>query len=173
MAQNTHTIWARARRALRRFSRRQEGAVLVEFALTLPLMLLFFAIIMESGRTFWAYQMVNSGVRDASRYIARAAPRNLCTVVGGSLASYNGVATTIVSNNNAGNGVLPASVTVDSVTATLGCEAGTYRGGTAPIARVQANITVQYPMGFVFDWFGDEVGYAQAIVADESRIFGQ
>lgn len=154
-----------------RFMRNRDGAVLVEFALTLPLMLLFFAIIMESARTFWSYQMVIAGVRDASRYVARAAPRDICTN-GGSLAAYTTQATNIVKQNRAGNGVMPATVTVNTVSPSLKCVAGSYRNGAA-IARVQATITVQYPLGFLFGWHGNEVGFATATVVDESRIYNQ
>lgn len=146
--------------------------MIVEFALTMPLMLLFFAIMMESARTAWAYQMVNSGVRDASRYVARVAPRDICST-GGNLNGYTTQVTNIVTQNRAGLGVMPATVVVNSVTPSLTCVTGSYRNGPVGVATVSANITVQYPMGFIFDWFGDAVGQATTVVADDARIFGQ
>jgi len=42
-----------------------------EFALTLPILLLIFAGGWEFARALWTYDMLNKGVRDATRYIAR------------------------------------------------------------------------------------------------------
>ena len=58
---------------------------MVEFAILLPILLLVFAVIVEGGRLMWSYQTVVAGVRDATRYVARAAPANICST-GGSLA---------------------------------------------------------------------------------------
>ena len=57
-----------------RFAEREDGAALVEFALLLPIFLLLFAMAVEGSRTFWSYQTAIAGVRDAARYVARAAP---------------------------------------------------------------------------------------------------
>jgi len=156
---------------LQRFQRDESGAILVEFALVLPLMLVFFAVIGESARTFWSYQQVISGVRDASRYLARVAPLDICDT-GGSLVGYTGSITNIVKLDRNGSGIFPSTITVNSVTPTLTCVTGSFRNGPASIAQVSANITIDFPMGFIFDFFGDAVGSATTVVADQSRIYG-
>ncbi|NHX27636.1 pilus assembly protein, partial [Escherichia coli] len=97
---------------------------------------------------------------------------DICTT-GGNLSGYTTQVTNIVINNQAGLGVMPSTVVVNSVTPSLTCYTGTYRNGPVPVATVSANITIQYPMGFIFDWFGDAVGQATTVVADDARIFGQ
>ena len=159
--------------AVRRFLAGERGAVLVEFALIFPMMLLFFAIMFESARTYWSYQIAISGVRDAARYVARVAPVGICNGGGGSLAGYTTKATEIVSNDMAGNGMFPATVTLNSVTLSHTCVTGTYRTSPAPVAAVSANLTIQFPMGFIFGWFGSSLNTATTTVQDQSRIIGQ
>ena len=61
------------------FRKANSGAALVEFAICLPLLLLVMAIIVEGTRITWTYQAAASGVRDATRMIARLAPDDICT----------------------------------------------------------------------------------------------
>jgi len=51
--------------------RRDEGASAVEFALTLPLLILLAFGLFEAGRAFYTYNVANSSVRDAARFAAR------------------------------------------------------------------------------------------------------
>lgn len=60
-------------RSIRRFGRSSSGSMTVEFVATLPIILAALAFIFEFGRAVWAHQIVTKGVRDASRYISRAA----------------------------------------------------------------------------------------------------
>jgi len=162
----------------RRFADAEQGAVLVEFALVFPLMLLFFAIMIESARTYWSYQIAIGGVRDAARYVARVAPLNICTV-GGNLTGYTSSLTTIIDSDLAGTGVFPSTITlatVDPVVVSHTCETapvGSYRIGDVPVATVRANLIIQFPMGFIFDWYGDGIGFATTAVEDQARIIGQ
>lgn len=162
----------------RRFAGAEQGAVLVEFALIFPLMLLFFAIMIESARTYWGYQIAIAGVRDAVRYVARVAPVNICNA-GGTLTGYTTRLTTIIDSDLSGTGVFPPTIaltTVNPVVVSHTCETapvGTYRIGDVPIATVRANFTIQFPMGFIFDWYGDGIGFATTAVVDQARIIGQ
>ncbi|MCB2131090.1 MAG: pilus assembly protein, partial [Rhodobacteraceae bacterium] len=56
-------------RSLRRLLRRDDGAILVEFALALPILLIFFAVIVEGTRMMKNYHTAISGVRDATRFM--------------------------------------------------------------------------------------------------------
>lgn len=156
----------------KRFQRAEEGAILVEFALVLPLMLLFFAIMIESAHTFWNYQVAVSGVRDASRYLGRVVPVNICNPMG-SLNGYGTIVGEIVSQNMNLNPAFSSTVSIDGIDLTLSCENGTYRVNPAPVATVQARLTIQYPLGALFGLFGNELTSVQTVVSDQTRIIGQ
>ena len=64
---------------LHRFRRAEDGTALVEFAISLPLILVVSFGTINSMRLFWSYQAAVAGVRDAARYVARMAPDNICT----------------------------------------------------------------------------------------------
>jgi len=156
----------------RRFNARENGAILVEFALVLPLMLLFFAVMVESARLFWTYQTAISGVRDAGRYLAKIAPVDIC-LNGGNLTSYNPTLKNIVENDISGGSLLVPLVSLNSVTTSLTCVAGTYRISPAPVATVTANVTVQFPFGAVFGLFGNSFTSVTTNISDQVRVFGQ
>ncbi len=157
---------------LSRFRRDESGATLVEFALVLPMLLVIFGVIIEGGRLFWSYQTTISGVRDATRYLARAAPNDICTS-GGSVAGFSGQLTTIVQQSSGGVGLLPNGITVTSVTPSFACVTGSYRGGTVPIATVTANLTVTFPLSGLFTFFGGgNLTTLNTTVTDRNRIYG-
>ncbi|WP_158266808.1 TadE/TadG family type IV pilus assembly protein [Alsobacter soli] len=51
--------------------RDERGAVAVEAALVLPLVIAFAFAIFEFGRIFYDYELAQTGVRDAARFLAR------------------------------------------------------------------------------------------------------
>ncbi|MCK0104206.1 TadE/TadG family type IV pilus assembly protein [Pseudohalocynthiibacter sp. F2068] len=157
---------------LRRFLDAETGAILVEFSLVLPVMLLFFAVAVESTRMFWSYQTAISGVRDAGRYLARVAPVDIC-LSGGSLAGYAGSLKQIVEKDIGGTTLLPSTITINSVTPSLTCVTGSYRVNPAPIATVTANMTIQFPFGSILGLFGSGLTSTTTTITDQSRIFGQ
>lgn len=169
----------------KRFGRDEEGAALVEFAMTIPILFIIFAVIIEGGRLFWGYQAVIAGVRDATRYVARAAPRDVCTA--GGISAYQSTAERIVRTRmGAGNpSVFPGGIVVTSVvpsaltyTAPVG-STWAYRGGTVCVAQVTANIDVYFPFKNVFTLFGGgalvdrtSANGNDIQVTDEQRIYG-
>lgn len=58
----------------KRFAGEQEGTVLVETLLAVPVMLLLTFGILEFGNMMWQRQQMQVGVRDAARYWARCRP---------------------------------------------------------------------------------------------------
>ena len=162
----------RMRRAIARLAGRDDGAVLVEFALVFPIMLLFFAVIAESSRLLWSYQMAIEGVRDAGRYLARIAPVDIC-LTGGSVTGYAAELKTIVEEDIGGGGLFPPMVTVNAVTPAVACVPGSYRTDPAPIASVSADLTITFPLGGIFGLFGSSLTSATTTVTDSSRIYGQ
>ncbi len=166
-----HQEKSRRSSALARFLADESGAQLLEFAIVLPLMLLVFAVIVEGGRLMWSYQSVVSGVRDATRYLARIAPRDLCSA-GGSVSGYAALLTTIVGNANEGGSVLPSGVTVTAVTPSLTCPAGTFRSDEAPIVSVRADVRVTFPFVRLFEFAGGARPTLNTHVTDQSRVYG-
>ncbi len=162
----------RYRFPFKRFARNDDGAILVEFGLVMPVMLLLLAVTLESARLMWSYQSVIAGVRDASRYLSRVTPADICTS-GGSVAGLTTTLKSIVEQDINGNNLFPSSVTVNSVTPSLSCVSGTYRMNPAPVGQVSANITIQFPLGGILTLFGSGATSVTTDVADTSRIFGQ
>jgi Flp pilus assembly protein TadG len=157
---------------VRRFRKSEDGAAVVEFVLCLPVMILFFGLLVEFGRLYWGYQSTLIGVRDATRYLARVAPVDIC-LTGGSLGHHEAALKSMIENDRAGTSVMPRQVTVNSVTATYACVSGTYRTSPAPVATVAAQVTVQFPLGFALDIFSASISSVTTTVADSSRIYGQ
>lgn len=156
---------------IRRFAADESGAQLVEFAIVLPVMLLVFAVIVEGARMMWSYQTVIAGVRDATRFLARVAPRNICDA-GGDVTGYAATLTGIVRNASDGRSILPSGVTVTAVEPSLTCNAGTYRSDMAPIVTVRADVLVTFPFAGLFTLVGGDRPALQTSVTDQSRVYG-
>ncbi|MBV1867312.1 MAG: pilus assembly protein [Marinosulfonomonas sp.] len=161
-----------ANRGRRSFMREERGAALVEFAIILPMMLLIFAVIIEGSRMMISFQAAISGVRDATRYLSRVAPVDICSTSGGSVASYSAQLHTIVSQGISGNSVFPTAVTVNFVTPSFNCVAGTYRVNPAGVAQVTANVTITFPFAGLFTLNGQNLPQITTNVTDAARIFG-
>lgn len=159
------------RNRLGRFARDEGAAALVEFAIMLPVMLLVFAVIIEGSRLMISFQGAISGVRDATRYLSRVVPTDICTA-GGSVAAHGPKLQSIVGQSITGNAVLPSSVTLNSVTPTFTCVSGTYRLSPSPVAQVTANVTIVFPFAGIFGLNGTALGQITTNVTDSSRIFG-
>lgn len=156
---------------LRAFRGDESGAALVEFALLLPTFLLFLGISVEGARTFWSYQSTVTGVRDAARFVSRAAGGDICTS-GASLSVWNSRLTQIVRDTQAGPSLFPAAVSIDAVTAALACTSGNFRSGPAPVATVTATLTIDYPFRGLFGLMNIDMPAVTTVVSDSARIVG-
>ncbi len=168
------TTCAKSRGRTRAFARAEDGAVLVEFAMVLPMMLLVFAVIIEGSRMMFAYQSVIGGVRDATRYLARVAPGDICAT-GGSLTGHAPKLMTIVAQSTTGGAILPGAVTVTAVTPSLACigTAGTYRVSPAPVATVSAQLQINLPFSGLLSFFGGQAATSiTTTVSDSAKVFG-
>lgn len=153
-----------------RFKRCESGAPMVEFAMVMPLILLFLAVIIEGGRITWIHQVTSAGVRDASRMIARIAPLDLCAA--GTVGTYDALATDIVQNQLGGSTVIPGGATLLDVTPTCISRTGTYRLDPTSVVEVTADVRIDLIFGGIFDFFGDGVGPLNIQIADQSRVYG-
>lgn len=159
------------RKTFRKTLRDDKGTALVEFAILMPILLLVFAVTIEGGRLMWSYQTVAAGVRDASRYLARITPEDICTA-GGSVAGTTSDLEDIVRQSINGSSLFPAGITVNSVTPSLSCIVGIYRVSPAPIAQVSASLTVTFPFAGLFSFAGQSLGQITTSITDQSRIYG-
>ncbi|SMO56670.1 TadE/TadG family type IV pilus assembly protein [Ruegeria faecimaris] len=157
-------------RFLSRFRRCESGAPMVEFAMVLPVILLFFVVIIEGSRITWIHQATSAGVRDASRMIARIAPLDLCSA--GGVASYDAMATDIVANRLGGGAHLPVGTTLVDVTPTCISRSGSYRIDPTSVVEVTAKIQIDFILGNVLGLFGGAVSTLDTVISDQSRVFG-
>ena len=156
---------------LRRFRRDDDGAALVEFALILPVMVLFFAVAIEGSRMMWSYQATIAGVRDATRFLGRSVQTDVCAK-GASLAGWEARVTQIVRDTTDGSALFPASISIDRVVPTLTCFGGNFHLATTPVATVTADLTITWPFADVLSFFGATLPTTRTQVADTGRIFG-
>lgn len=179
---------------IQRFSKREDGVALVEFALFLPLFLLSFFVIVEFARVFFAYQGAIVGVRDAARYMARVVPADICVDAGGvgdvlEGAAYNNVDAVngrhdaiyqIVWRNmdTEDTSLLPVNVFLLDVDAVYRCvlDEGAYRQEEVPVVIVAADIEIRLPLIGILEfnnveWINNLSNITHTVI-DESRIFG-
>lgn len=157
----------------RQFWRREEGAILVEFAISLPLILMLAFLSIESMRLFWSYQAAIAGVRDATRYLARVAPSDLCTS-GGNVTGYASQLEAIVETTISGAALFPAGVTVTSLTATHTCVTSlALRQASVPVATVSANVSITMPFSQILRVIGAApAAVINTTVRDQARVYG-
>lgn len=161
----------RIRQKLTALNRNDDGAALVEFGLLLPVMLLFFAMAIEGSRFFWSYQSAIAGVRDASRYVGRSAPGDICQT-GGNLNGYTLLIWNIVRQTSSGQAMFPNSIAITSVETDLECVTGGFRQTETPIATIRVTMRIDYPFAGVFNLVGFTLDPMTASVTDRTRVFG-
>jgi len=154
-----------------RFLRAEQGAALVEMGLILPSFVVFFAVAVEGGRMYWSYQAALSGVRDATRYMARVMPVDICAS-GGSVAGMDGKLTEIVRDSTTGGTVFPRLVTIEDVTPVLDCIDGDFRVSPAPVGRVTARVAIEFPFAGSFAIIGLAPSALVTEITDATRVFG-
>lgn len=159
---------------LRRFRDDTSGLALLEFAICLPLTLLVFATIVEGGRMMWSFQAAVAGVRDATRYVSRTTPADICGNPG-NFDDQKTKLTAIVQNRlGTDTSILPVRVTVLDVSAVLQTPCPTtstpLRISPTPIVAVTAQVRIEHPWSSFFDGaLGTETDVA---ISDEARVYG-
>lgn len=109
-------------------NKRQQGAILIEFALVLTLLLVLMAGTFELGRTFWYYEALTKATRDAARSFSVAAKATIKTqgVVAAKTTVVNAAAAAGLPNFSSGNVIVTC---LDSTYADTTCNDGTAPGG--------------------------------------------
>ncbi len=125
---------------LPRFFRAKRGAALVEFSLVAPLLILLMCGLAEFANVLRQYHIMEKGVRDAGRYLARVQMTG-CTLNGAAVAEAQNLALT--GRTSSGSYLLPTWTNTSTVTVAVAqCvdnSGGTYRGrDDMPIIEVTA-----------------------------------
>lgn len=124
-----------------RFIKDRKGAALVEFALVAPVLIFLMCGLAEFANAMRQYHVMEKGVRDAGRYLARV-PMTACTVNSGSITTARNLAITgRMSGGTAhlSNWTDPATVAV-SVAQCVSNTTNAYRGhAQIPVIQVQAS----------------------------------
>ncbi len=131
--------------------RRQRGLAMVEFAISVPVILLLMFGSFEFGHLMTAYSTLNDGVRNAARYVAGAALRNTADtmVTGANWTSLQTEGTNLaIYGNIAGTGS-PILEGLDLGTTTLTVSEDT-------VART-IKVDVDYPYVPLFSHFGNAI----------------
>jgi Flp pilus assembly protein TadG len=124
-----------------RFFKDRDGAAIVEFALVAPLLVFLICGMAEFANAMRQYHVMEKGVRDAGRYLARV-PMTGCAVNASAATAARNLAVT--GRTSGGTALLPnwadANTVVVSVAECFDNSAATYRGHTQmPIIQVQAS----------------------------------
>lgn len=157
---------------VRRLVADESGTQLVEFAFVLPMMFLVFGVIIEGGRMMWSYQTVVSGVRDATRFLARVTPRDICDGGAGAISDFDGTLIELIRTSIDGNSALPTGVSVTGILSELDCNEGDFRSDAAPIVTVRADVEVTFPFAGIFTLVGGDHPTLETRVTDQSRVYG-
>ena len=130
-------------RAQRLWSDRM-GATLVEFTVVMPFLLFLGFGTFEFGRALYGYHIITTGLRDASRYLARLDDPIGSQTSAKELAVYGEIAGTThrLSWWNVSDVTVTTSTVANPVDPTTG--ARTYRGPD-PITIVRVSTTATYP----------------------------
>lgn len=129
------------RAALSRFFSAKRGAALVEFSLVAPLLILLMCGLAEFANVMRQYHVMEKGVRDAGRYLARV-PMTGCALNGASVATAQNLALT--GRTSGGTPLLPswnnASTVAVTVAQCINNSSGAYRGrDNIPVIEVTAD----------------------------------
>jgi len=165
-----------------RFRDENSGAAMVEFAIALPLLCLIVAIVVEGSRITWIHQVAASGVRDASRYIARTEqpPANCNLASQQAFDSDTKIAdkadAIVTSSVDLTNTILPNGVRDVEVKHSLQCTSVDFTGvvgSTAvPVVEVAVTLTIDFPLSGFFDILFDPIGPLTTVITDETRVYG-
>jgi hypothetical protein len=168
---------------LHRFRRAEDGSALVEFAISLPLILVVSFGTIDSMRLFWSYQAAVAGVRDAARYVARMAPDNICATgpggLGAHLTARNVNPATIIDStlfaDAAGSRALyTGGVTITNVTTAITCvNTLGLRQANVPVVRVSADMNITMPFSEILVLVGGNgFGTIRTRIIEDARVFG-
>ncbi|WP_181177645.1 TadE/TadG family type IV pilus assembly protein [Mesorhizobium sp. B4-1-1] len=159
------------RQILHRFKRDDGGAVLVEMTLVTPFVLLLSAGVFEFGNILNTRMLLDAGVRDAARYMARCSSDwNTCSGYATNLA-VNGAITggsARVPGWTIGQVTITKALSIPAMDPATGTEL--YLSPTSNVEVVQVSTTFPYANLGLWSYLG--FGQLNLTVFHQERIFG-
>ncbi|MBZ9734394.1 pilus assembly protein [Mesorhizobium sp. CA18] len=159
------------RHIIRHFKSDDDGAALVEMAIVTPFVLLLSAGVFEFGNILNTRMLLDAGVKDAARYMARCSSDwDTCKALAQTLAAngaINGTSARV-------SGWLPSQVIITPVLSTPAIDTATgtelYLSSTANVIVVQVSTSYPYPdLGF---WSYLGFGQISLSVSHQERVLG-
>ena len=138
---------AKSTRLGRRQRRTRRGSVLVEAALVLPLVLLFFLCIIEYSRFLMTEHVLNNAARAGAIYAAKHTDAIVIDNSAGTAVTYGGAVAdiqNIVASDVAGLSLSNSAINVTAGTNAAGPSSGTWTSGTPAGTFVCVQITGTY-----------------------------
>lgn len=136
----------------------KRGSSAVEFAMILPLMIIFLAVVIDFGRLMMDYHAASKSVRDASRYLSRV--EVTCDATGGAVDNAQDVT---IAKNLALSGSINAPAAGDyllsywtdpsTITVTVTCieNTGQFEGRYTAITHIPSlTVTATVPFTMLF-----------------------
>ncbi|MCA0034496.1 TadE/TadG family type IV pilus assembly protein [Mesorhizobium sp. B263B2A] len=163
-------MFIKLRQFLQRFHHDEQGAALVEIAIVTPLVLLLSAGVFEFSNIFNTRLLLEAGVEDAARYMARCSSDwNTCSALATNLA-VNGA----VTNGTARvTGWTTGQVTItkaQSIQATDATGNELYLSSTGTVIVVKVSTAYPYPTLGLWSYLG--FGALTLNVFHQERVFG-
>lgn len=163
-------MFIKLRQFLQRFHHDEQGAALVEIAIVTPFVLLLAAGVFEFSNIFNTRLLLEAGVEDASRYMARCSSDwNTCSGLATNLA-VNGA---VQGGSARVTGWTTGQVTISkaqSLQATDATGTQLYLSSTGTVIVVQVSATYPYPTLGLWSYLG--FGSVNLTVFHQERVLG-
>ncbi|MGX7876847.1 TadE/TadG family type IV pilus assembly protein [Mesorhizobium sp. ORM6] len=164
-------MFIKLRQFLQRFHHDEQGAALVEIAIVTPFVLLLSAGVFEFSNIFNTRLLLEAGVEDAARYMARCSSDwNTCSGLATNLA-VNGAVT---GGSSRVTGWTTDQVTITPVLSTPAIDAATgtqlYLSSTGTVVVVQVSTSYPYPTLGLWSYLG--FANLTLTVFHQERVFG-
>lgn len=160
------------RHIIQRFNSDDKGAALVEVAIVTPFVLLLSAGVFEFGNILNTRMLLDAGVKDAARYMARCSSDwDTCSGLAKNLA-VNGAVTggsARVTGWTTGQITITPAVSTPAIDSATGTEL--YLSSTSNVVVVEVSTSYPYPDLGYWSYLGFS-GQLALTVAHQERVFG-
>ncbi|ESY98855.1 pilus biosynthesis protein TadE [Mesorhizobium sp. LNHC209A00] len=159
------------RQFLRRFHHDDRGSALVEIAIVTPLVLLLAAGVFEFSNIFNTRLLLEAGVEDASRYMARCSSDwNTCSVLATNLAVNGAVqgGSARVTGWTTGQVTITPVRSIQAIDPTTGTQL--YLSSTGTVVVVEVSASYPYPTLGLWSYLG--FGNVKLTVFHQERVLG-
>ncbi|GLQ76959.1 pilus biosynthesis protein TadE [Mesorhizobium huakuii] len=164
-------MFTKLRQFLQRFHNDEQGAALVEIAIVTPLVFLLSAGVFEFSNIFNTRLLLEAGVEDAARYMARCSSDwDTCSVLATNLAVNGAVqgGSARVTGWTTGQVTISKAQSLQAIDSTTGTEL--YLSSTGTVIVVQVSAAYPYPTLGLWSYLG--FGAVKLTVFHQERVLG-